>query len=158
MGSKLTDLQGKKEEKYVLYTIFCLGFFFQQFHLLQCLAECSWKRMSFRKLCVELKFSGSRYVLGPTSFLWHVQRFASASYGGHLSGPKWLPLKACPHVRTRSTHPTKAEWEREIVSLCVKGWWGEKFDWRKERGAPGWMDNDFWLHLNNLQIGNLCIL
>jgi len=95
--------------------------------------------MSFRKLCVELKFSGSRYVLGPTSFLWHVRRFASASYGGHLSGPKWLPLKACPHVRTRSTHPTKAEREREreIVSLCVKGRWGEKFDWRKGRGAPG---------------------
>jgi hypothetical protein len=73
----------------------------------------------FQKLCAELKFSGSRYVLGPTGFLWHVRRFASASYGGHLSEPKWLPLKACPHVRTRRTHPTKAEREREKLCLCV---------------------------------------
>lgn len=110
--------------------------------------------MSFRKLCVELKFSGSRYVLGPTSFLWHVQRFASAIYGGHLSGPKWLPLKACPHVRTRSTHPTKAERERErnCVSVCegTMGW-----EIRLEERESAWTDDDFWLPLNNLTIRNL---
>lgn len=86
----------------------------------KCPAGRTWKGMIFHELCVELKFSGSQYMymLGPTGFLWHVRRFASASYGGHLSGPKWLPLKACPHVRSRSTHPTKAERERELC-LCV---------------------------------------
>jgi hypothetical protein len=114
--------------------------------------------MSFRKLCVALKFSGSRYVLGPTSFLWHVQRFASASYGGHLSGPTWLPLKACPHVRTRSTHPTKAERERErnCVSVCegTMGW-EIRLEERKRCAS---IDKDFWLHLNHLTIirVNLC--
>jgi hypothetical protein len=88
--------------------------------LRHCLAECSRTGTSSPKLCVELKFSGRRYVLGPTGFLRHVRRFASASYRGHLSGPKWLTLKPCPHVRTRCTGGEReGEREREELCLCV---------------------------------------